>query len=145
MSTLEMSSSERAKTNSKNLRSSFQSFKVSRFQIWGYKATWEISTFEMLAFQIWSVDEVTSNMGNINIRNVSIRNIKCRMQWQTAKIWDEGFNVTLRSKLCYIILIYVISIISIIPNLWQLTAHWNSWIVLSIHWRSVIGLILIDW
>ena len=119
-----------------------EDFKVSRLQIWGYKVTWEISTFEMLAFEISSVDEVTSNMGNINIWNVSIRNIKCRMQWQTAKIWGEGFNVTLRSKLCYITLIYVISIM---PNLWQLTAHWNSWIVLPILWRSMIGLILIDW
>ena len=31
-------------------------FKVSRFQIWADKATWEISTFEMLVFKISSVE-----------------------------------------------------------------------------------------
>ena len=92
MSTLEMSSSERPRTDSKNLKCSFQSFKISRFQIWGDKVTWGISTFE----------------------------------------------VRLRSKLCYNILIYVANIMS---NLWQVTAHWDSWIVL---WRSMIDLILID-
>ena len=50
-----------------------------------------------------------SNMGNINIQNVSIQNIKYRRQ---GKIWGEGFNVALRSKLCCKILIYVINIMS---------------------------------
>ena len=52
MPALEMSSSEGARTNSKNLKCSFLSFKVSRFQIWGDKVTWGISTFEMLAFKV---------------------------------------------------------------------------------------------
>ena len=56
MSALEMSSSEGARKNSKNLKCSFLSFKVSRFQIWDDKVTWEISTFEMLAFKTPSVE-----------------------------------------------------------------------------------------
>ena len=56
MSALEMSSSEGTRTNSKNLKCSFQSFKVSRFQICGDKVTWGISTFEMLAFKTPSVE-----------------------------------------------------------------------------------------
>ena len=51
-------------------------------------------------------------MGNINIRDISIQNIKCRGQGQVAKIRGQGFNVALRSKLCYNILIYVINIMS---------------------------------
>ena len=58
MPTFEMSSSEgkQAKTNSKSLKCSFQSFKVSKFQICGDKVTWGISTFEMLAFKTPSVE-----------------------------------------------------------------------------------------
>ena len=78
-----------------------------------------------------------SNMGNINIRNVSIRNTKCRMQGQRAKIWGEGFKVTLRSKLCYNISIYYINL----SNLWQLAAHWDNRDVL---WRSMISLTMTD-
>ena len=56
MSALEMSSSEGARTNSKNLKCSFLCFKISRFQIWGDKVTWGISTFEVLAFKTPSVE-----------------------------------------------------------------------------------------
>ena len=94
---------------------------------------------QLSKFQKFKVSDLRwqSNMGNINIWNVSIRNTKCRMQGQTAKIWGEGFNVALRSKLCYNILIYYINL----SNLWQLAAHWDSWNVL---WWSMIGLKLID-
>ena len=57
MPTFEMSSSEWARTNGENLRCSFQSFKVPRFQIQGDKVTWEIPIFEMLAFEISSVKD----------------------------------------------------------------------------------------
>ena len=121
MSALEMSSSEGTRTNSKNLKCSFQSFKVSRFQICGDKVTWGISTFEMLAFKTPSVE--------------------CK---DKAKI--SGFNVTLRRKLCYNILIYFINL----SNLWQLAAHWDSWNVLCCfgkvwsvwHWQIYVDLIL---
>ena len=51
-------------------------------------------------------------MGNINIRDISIQNIKCRGQGQVTKIRGQGFNVALRSKLCYNILTYAINIMS---------------------------------
>ena len=51
-------------------------------------------------------------MGNINIRDISIQNIKCRGQGQVTKIRGQGFNLALRSKLCYNILTYAINIMS---------------------------------
>ena len=80
---------------------------------------------QLSKFQDFKVSNLRwqSNMGNINIRSVSIQNTKCRMQGQTAKIWGEGFNVTLQSKLCYNILIYYINL----SNMWQLATHWDSW------------------
>ena len=86
-STFEMSSSEVARTNNGNLKRSVQSFKVTNLR-------WQ------------------NNIRDTNIRNVNIRNIKCRRQGQTEKIWGEGFNVALRSKLWYHILIHVINVMS---------------------------------
>ena len=97
-STFEMSSSEVVRTNNGNLERSVQSFKVSNMR-------WQ------------------NKISDTNIRNVNIRSIKCRGQGQTEKIWGEGFNVALRSKLWYHILIHVINIMS---YLWQITAHWNN-------------------
>ena len=116
--------------------------KLLQFQGFKFELIWEMSALEMsrsegarkievplFKFQGFKVSNLRwrSNMGNINIRNVSIQNTKCRMQCQTAKILGEGFNVTLRSNLCYNILIYRINL----SNLWRLAAHWDSWNVFA--------------
>ena len=77
----------------------------------GGKAKQQNLEVQLFKFQGFKVSNLRwqSNMENINIWNVSIQNTKCRMQEQTAKMWGEGFNVTLRSKLCYNILIYCIN------------------------------------
>ena len=159
MPTFEMSSSEgkQAKANSENLTSRFYSSNLSwqsnmgnvsirNVKFRGDKDKQQKFEVQLSKFQGFKVSNLRwqSNMGNINIRNVSIQNTKCRMQGQTAKIW--GFSVTLRSKLCYNILIYFINL----SNLWQLAAHWDSWNVLCCfgkvwsvwHWQIYVDLIL---
>ena len=141
MPTFEMSSSEgkQAKANSENLTSRFYSSNLSwqsnmgnvsirNVKFRGDKDKQQKFEVQLSKFQGFKVSNLRwqSNMGNINIRNVSIQNTKCRMQGQTAKIWGEGFNMTLRSKLCYNLLIYCINL----SSLWQLAAHWDSWNVL---------------